>query len=84
MWDGWVDSSESHVIQNCSAIHNHIDLHLRLSWGPHILGNTGGRCVMGNIQDIQAYSHLSSVRCTQTRALSGALGRHKAATERKQ
>ena len=38
MWDGRVDSFESHMIQDCSAIQDQMDLHLGLRWRPHILG----------------------------------------------
>ena len=38
MWDGRADSFEFHVIQDCSAIQDWMDLHLGFRWGPHILG----------------------------------------------
>ena len=52
MWDGRGDSFESHMIQDCSVIQDQMDLHLRLRWGPHILGSTGGGCITGYIQVI--------------------------------
>ena len=36
-WDGRADSFESHVIQECLAIHDWMDLHLGLRWQPRIL-----------------------------------------------
>ena len=38
MWDDMADSFESHVIQDCSAIQDWMDLHLGLRWVPHIMG----------------------------------------------
>ena len=80
MWDGRVDSFESHMIQDCSVIQDQIDLHLGLRWEPHTLEEYR----WGDAVWVTSGLFKSSIRCSQTRLLLGSLGRHQAATERKQ
>ena len=79
-WDGR-ESFESHVVQDWFSypgLDGSRDQN-PIFWGIQVDG-----FITGYIWVIQVFSHLSSIRCTQTRVLFGALGRHQAATERKQ